>query len=428
MRRKRQSRWLARPGVWRVAAVVAALLLIGGLGLHTVRSSADAADGFDTIDALANAARIPNDQGPAACPSTRRGSRHQHDHGGKSVAPSAAVASEPAAVPSASAAAPAESIPAPAESVAAPAQAPPASAPAAGECDGHGADPSTSDYIAIGQVQPNVRPPAPGRDASRGSFVSQCGTNTNGHRNPDNFIVAPGVSNGAHHMHDYVGNLSTDGFSTNDSLAAAGTTCRFADRSAYYWPVLRRLGVTGADSAAAGGGTDGNVGRILSPTSVSLQFRGNPRSKVVAMPRFLRIITGDAKAVTNGPANARAQWTCAGFTDRVTTKYPLCRNGQGVQRILDFASCWDGTNVDSANHRAHIVFPLSSGRCPKNTVAVPQLRMTLTYNVGNGRSFAVDTFPEQNHNPLTDHADFANVMSDNLMAFVVSCVNSGRAC
>ena len=99
-----------------------------------------------------------------------------------------------------------------------------------------------------------------------------------------------------------------------------------------------------------------------------------------------------------------------------------------MQRILDFPSCWDGKNIDSANHRAQIVFPLSSGRCPKNTTAVPQLRMTLTYNVPAGRSFAVDTFPEQNHSPITDHADFENVMPDGLMGFAVSCINGGRNC
>ena len=83
--------------------------------------------------------------------------------------------------------------------------------------------------------------PRPGRNASRGTFTSQCGRNADGaHRNSDNFITSPGVSNAAHHTHDYVGNLSTDGNSTNESLAAAGTTCRFGDKSTYFWPVSER--------------------------------------------------------------------------------------------------------------------------------------------------------------------------------------------
>src|SRR5690606_38555917 len=110
-------------------------------------------------------------------------------------------------------------------------------------------------------------------------------------------------------------------------------------------------------------------------------------SRVTAMPRFLRVITGDARAATNGGANARAQWTCTGFTDRITTRYPLCPRGSQVVRIADFPSCWDGQNTDSANHRTHIVFPDESGRCPQGTRAVPQLRITLTYRVPPGMSF-----------------------------------------
>jgi hypothetical protein len=258
--------------------------------------------------------------------------------------------------------------------------------------------------------------------------VSACGRNDNNHHNPDNFIVAPGVSNGAHHVHDYVGNLSTDGFSTDQSLAAAGTTCKGNDKSAYFWPVLRTRGKTGADVHEPGGSPDGNIGTILRPASVTLEFRGNAKSKVRAMPKFLRVITGDAKAGTNGLTNARAAWTCTGFEDRTTTKYPICPQGSRVERILDFASCWDGKNTDSTNHRSHIVFPKNDGSCWQKTVAVPQLRMVLTYDIPAKSLFSLDTFPEQKHNPLTDHADFTNVMPDSLMRLAVDCLNTGRNC
>jgi hypothetical protein len=232
------------------------------------------------------------------------------------------------------------------------------------------------------------------------------------------------VSNGAHHLHDYVGNLSTDAFSTDESLAAAGTTCRLGDKSTYFWPVLRdRRSDQNANDP------DGNVGTVLTARAVQLQFRGNATSRVVPMPRFLRLITGDAKAATNGGANARAAWSCTGFQNRIATdKYPLCPRGSLVLRILDFPSCWDGQNTDSANHRTHVVFPGQNGACPQGTRAIPQLRMTLAYSVPQGQSFALDAFPEQKHNPVTDHADFANVMPDRLMRFVVDCINRGRRC
>jgi hypothetical protein len=177
--------------------------------------------------------------------------------------------------------------------------------------------PARSDFVAIGNVKPNVRKPAARGGASTGSFAVQCGRNENNHFNPDNVIVAPGVSNGAHHMHDYVGNKTTDAFSTNNSLAQSGTTCTNGDQSAYYWPVLRlRDGKAEKDAQAPGGGQDANIGTILKPKQVTIEFKGSPVSKVTAMPRFMRIITGDAKALTNGNANANASWSSTGFENR----------------------------------------------------------------------------------------------------------------
>ncbi|GGO87416.1 hypothetical protein GCM10012280_25800 [Wenjunlia tyrosinilytica] len=291
--------------------------------------------------------------------------------------------------------------------------------------------PSPDDFVDITRVRPNVQKPRPGRNASKGLFISRCGRNETRHLNPDNVIVAPGVSNGAHHMHDYVGNASADGFSTNDSLAAADTTCSNGDQSAYYWPVLRlRDGRQEGDANAPGGGKDANVGKILRPATVSIFFRGSPRSKVTAMPRFLRIITGDAKSFTNGPANANASWSCTGFENRrLKDKYPLCPEDSRVVRTFNFQSCWDGQNIDSANHRTHVAFAQANGVCPRGFRAIPQLVQRITYDVDpENRRIAVDSFPEQLHKPGTDHGDFVNVISDGLMKKAVTCINSGRRC
>ncbi|MGH3916756.1 MAG: DUF1996 domain-containing protein, partial [Pseudonocardiaceae bacterium] len=283
--------------------------------------------------------------------------------------------------------------------------------------------PADDDFIDIEQVSRNVEEPERKDNASTGTFTSDCGTNEEGHRNSDNFMVAPGKVNGAQHVHDYVGNLSTDAFSDDESLDDADTTCARGDKSTYFWPVLRDTSGEGADANDDGGGLDGNVGEILDPAAVDLEFRGSPDEAVTAMPEGLSVIMGDAKAVTNGDADAKAAWTCTGFEDRTTTKYPLCPRGSQLMRVLDFPSCWDGENLDSANHRDHIVFPDRDGSCDDGTVAVPQLRMTLTYDRPDGKDFAMDSFPEQRHNPNTDHADFMNMMPDDLMAKVVDCIN-----
>ncbi|MGH3964135.1 MAG: DUF1996 domain-containing protein [Pseudonocardiaceae bacterium] len=288
--------------------------------------------------------------------------------------------------------------------------------------------PARRDFVRIQQVRPDVEQVEPGPNASTGTFISPCGTNAEGHRNSDNFMVAPGKVNGAQHVHDYVGNLSANAFSTDESLHAAGTTCTNNDQSTYFWPVLRDTDKRGSDALVDGGGLDGNFGEILQPVTAQLQFRGNPTTKVTPMPDDLAIIMGDAKAVTNGDTNAKAAWTCTGFEDRTTTKYPLCPQGSQLMRILDFPSCWDGQNLDSANHRDHIAFPRRDGSCSRETVAIPQLRITLTYDQPAGRNFALDSFPDQRHNPATDHADFMAIMPEALLAQMADCINTGQTC
>ncbi|MFI6943134.1 DUF1996 domain-containing protein [Streptomyces sp. NPDC050418] len=294
-----------------------------------------------------------------------------------------------------------------------------------------GNGPAADDFVPIEDVEPNVAKVRKQRGASRGTFETRCGTNENGKFNPDNVIAAPGVSNGAHHMHDYIGNQATDAFASDDDLANGETSCRNQrDKSTYYWPVLRvQNGQDENDAGADGGGNDKNVGEIQTPDQVTLKFVGSPTGRVVAMPRFLRIITGDAKAFTNGNANANASWSCTGFENRqLKDKYPLCPEGSKVVRTFKFQSCWDGQNTDSANHRTHVAFADASGRCPQGFRAIPQLVQRIVYDVAPEPNFAVDSFPEQLHKPVTDHGDFINVFADREMRRLVNCINRGDRC
>ncbi len=303
-----------------------------------------------------------------------------------------------------------------------------------------GNGPVADDFADITAVQPNVQNPSPENNASRGTFATSCGVNANGLFNSDNVIVAPGVSNGAHHFHDYVGNQSNNAFASNDDLAEAQTSCvDQGDRSSYFWPVLRlQNGAQEQDAQSPGGGIEGNAGEIVTPAQVTMTFVGNPRGQVVAMPKLLRIITGDAKAFVNGNANANASWSCTGFEDRqLKDKYPLCPRGSDVVRTFTFQSCWDGRNIDSANHRTHVAFADAAGNCGEGFQAIPQLVQRIVYDVDapslqdGGRTmplFAVDSFPEQLHKPVTDHGDFINVFDEDLMREMVDCINTGRQC
>jgi uncharacterized protein DUF1996 len=176
-----------------------------------------------------------------------------------------------------------------------------------------------------------------------------------------------------------------------------------------------------------------NTGGIVRPAAVLIEYRGNPTTKVTPMPKFLRELTGDAKPTSRGPANARATWTCSGFADRLSTKYPICPAGRQVMRIEDFPGCWDGKNIDSANHRSQVAFAdPTSGACPAGFVAIPQLRISISYDIPQDvqakGQFALDSFPEENHNPFSDHNDFINVNSDRQMRAIAACINAGRRC
>jgi hypothetical protein len=109
-----------------------------------------------------------------------------------------------------------------------------------------------------------------------------------------------------------------------------------------------------------------------------------------------------------------------------------------VVRTFAFQSCWDGVNIDSANHRTHVAFAdPASGVCGNGFKAIPQLTMRLVYNItpptlqADGtvkNAYAVDGFPEQLHKPSTDHDDFISVTKNNLAAKIANCVNSGKKC
>jgi hypothetical protein len=177
----------------------------------------------------------------------------------------------------------------------------------------------------------------------------------------------------------------------------------------------------------------GNTGGIVRPAAVLIEYRGNATTKVTPMPKFLRELTGDAKPTSRGPANARATWTCSGFADRRAAKYPICPAGSKVMRVQDFPGCWDGQNIDSANHRSHVAFAdAGTGACPAGFVAIPQLRISISYDIppdvqAKGQ-YALDSFPEENHNPFSDHNDYINVNSDRQMRAIAACINAGRRC
>ncbi|WP_243741658.1 DUF1996 domain-containing protein [Actinomycetospora succinea] len=281
------------------------------------------------------------------------------------------------------------------------------------------------DYVDINQVEANGNI-GEGGSFSGGSYSVDCGVSD--HNNSDNYMAAPGKKNGAQHVHDYVGNESTDANSDDDSLEQAGTSCGNGDQSTFFWPVLRNINGQSPDEGEDGGSLDGNVGSILKPTSAQLTFRGHGDEPVEPMPTHLMMIMGNAKQGAQNGENANAKYTCSNAQDRVTEQYPICSGGGKLMRLLDYPSCWDGQNLESANFRDHMAFADDDGNCSDGFKPIPALRITLTYDQPAGRTFQIDSFPNETHDPKTDHSDFENLASQDSNDAGAACINENRTC
>ena len=285
---------------------------------------------------------------------------------------------------------------------------------------------SSDEYTEVSAVESNQQV-GQGGQFSGGSYSFSCPLSE--HHNSDNFIIAPGKRNGAQHTHDYAGNNSTNATSgtDKDTLEEATTTCTNGDKSPIFWPVMRDLAGVGPDVGQDGGSLDGNVGSFTEPTSVDYTFHGHGTRPVEAMPLNMTLVTGSAKAASTGEGS-NAKFSCSSAPDRVTDKYLACPAGAQMQRVYDFPSCWNGKDLDSETHTEHLTYPDSSGECEQDRTPVPALRITVGYQNLPTRGYAIDSFPEQQHNPVTDHALLEYLSSTARAQAGANCINTAETC
>jgi hypothetical protein len=92
-------------------------------------------------------------------------------------------------------------------------------------------------------------------------------------------------------------------------------------------------------------------------------------------------------------------WRCAGgpngegaatgveYTSAYTTLHAImaagvCVVGSWVERAIGFPSCWDGTYVDTPDHRAHMSWGNDTAHClSAHPVKLPQISLLLSYRV-----------------------------------------------
>lgn len=201
-------------------------------------------------------------------------------------------------------------------------------------------------------------------------------------------IVMPGMT-GMSHMHQFFGNRAIDENTTAASLRAApATTCtNRADSSAYWVPSLVNNGVA------------------VAPTGVDVVYVKTVSGPVVAHPAGLMLIAGNAKAV-DAQATSIVSWSCNPRSESVTPT--VCRPREHLVATIRFPECWDGVNLDSENHKAHLSYS-EAGTCPSGTVALPQLVLHISYP----RQADVSTLALSSGSILSMHADFFNGWDQN---------------
>ena len=271
--------------------------------------------------------------------------------------------------------------------------------------------------MMLGLAVPAARA-VPGEDNTNVLWQMLC---TIDHFGPDDPIVFPGEP-GASHMHSFYGNTTTNANSTAASLMAAPSTCgrdmQTSDRSAYWIPSLYKKNA------------DGSLTLVKdSDQQMFIYYRrpgGTGGPKVQPFPPGLRMLAGYATATSPQPLFV-VQWDCSGGPE--LPSIPQCPGGpsQSLHASIEFPSCWDGRQLDSADHRSHMAYAnVDNGACPADhPVSLPQITYEIDYpGITGGPQYTLSS-----HGTYSMHADFIAAWDPQVQnALVTGCLNAGLDC
>jgi hypothetical protein len=241
------------------------------------------------------------------------------------------------------------------------------------------------------------------------------------HSAADDPIVFPGQP-GRSHLHDFFGNTSVDAATTTGSLVDAASSClkgmSEVDKAGYWTPALLNGG-----RAVRGSPDDHRIDAYYSILGKSVPVR--------PFPFGLRMVAGDAKA-TRPQSVAITSFDCVRFPNggEVTGRspaIPTCPRGSYVSARVMFPSCWDGRNLDSADHKSHMAYPARE-RCPaSHPVSLPTLSLRVRWKTAMG--IASSQLSLSSGGQFSMHADFWNAWSPSVQQWLVAnCLNATRNC
>jgi len=254
-----------------------------------------------------------------------------------------------------------------------------------------------------GGSAPPTTPTIPPGAVRVAEFLADCPAS---HRLPDDPIIFPNLP-GASHMHSFFGSETTKASTTVTDLLNANSNCNPSiDKSAYWIPTFYNNNVP------------------VEPTTGVFYYLGEGVSDALIaqtqpFPLGLRIVAGNAKATGPGD-NTIARWSCLGHGEvNPSSDFVTCPAGSMLESYLDFPHCWDGVNLDSADHKSHMAYPVGNACPASHPVVVPKLRQVMRYPVNGSPA----NFRLASGAGFTMHGDFFNAWPvDEMARRVTNCI------
>ena len=112
------------------------------------------------------------------------------------------------------------------------------------------------------------------------------------------------------------------------------------------------------------------------------------------------------------------------------TSIPTCKPDGRIQLGVRFPDCWDGKNLDSADHKSHMAYSFESKAAggwvcpPTHPVLVPKLFLVIRYPTRGGPDIRLSPGDVD-----AGHADFMNGWNqEHLTDLVRTCLNTDKYC
>jgi Domain of unknown function (DUF1996)/F5/8 type C domain len=217
----------------------------------------------------------------------------------------------------------------------------------------------------------------------------------------------PGVS----HSHTFLGNVTTNAFTTLSSLQAGATSCSApGDKSGYWMPSM----------------FNGTVPVQPEGKQVIYYKTGvDDYTSVRPFPLGLRFLVGNMNATPEEfLAGSYEGWECGNSYHNAD--FPTsCLAGTQLNIRYQAPSCWNGLHLDTPDHRSHMAYPVN-GRCTaSHPIAVPMLEFKMAFPAGSDTS----KLRLASGRGYSFHYDFFNAWdAPTLKALIDKCIVRGFQC